>query len=210
MVIADDHPPQRLGVKAALEAGGFDVVAEAGDATTAFEAAAEHKPDVALLDIHMPGNGLAAAAKIAKHLPETAVVMLTVSRNDEDLFQALRVGASGYLLKDIDADELPEALKGVLRGEAAIPRTLVTRLMEEFRGPSRKRKLPLLGRKGVELTSKEWEVLDLMREGHSTAEMAERLFVSPVTIRTHVAQILKKLQVKSRADAVKLLQEESS
>lgn len=205
MVIADDHPPQRLGVKAALEAGGFEVLAEAGDAGGAFEAAVEHRPDVALLDIHMPGNGLSAAAKIAEHLPDTAVVMLTVSRNDEDLFQALRVGASGYLLKDIDPDELPEALKGVLRGEAAIPRTLVTRLMEEFRAPSRKKRVPLVGRKGVELTSKEWEVLDLMRDGKSTADMAERLFVSPVTIRTHVSTILKKLKVKSRDEAVRLL-----
>ena len=209
MVIADDHPPQRLGVRAALEAGGFEVVAEAGDANGAFEAALEHKPDVALLDIHMPGNGIAAAAKISEHLPETSVVMLTVSRNDEDLFDALRVGASGYLLKDIDPDELPEALRGVLRGEAAIPRSLVTRLMEEFRAPGRKKKLPVIGRKGVELTSKEWEVLDLMRDGQSTADMAERLFVSPVTIRSHVSQILKKLKVKSRDEAVRLLEEDN-
>lgn len=209
-MIADDHPPQRLGVKAALEAGGFEVVAEAGDAAGAYEAAVEHKPDVALLDIHMPGNGISAAAKIAEHLPDTAVVMLTVSRNDQDLFDALRVGASGYLLKDIDPDELPKALEGVLRGEAAIPRTLVTRLMEEFRAPNRKRRLPVMGRKGVDLTSKEWEVLDLMREGHSTADMAERLFVSPVTIRTHVSQILKKLRVKSRAEALKLLEDDGS
>ena len=208
VVIADDHPPQRLGVKAALEAGGFAVLAEAGDAKSAYEAAVEHRPDVALLDIHMPGNGLAAAAKIAEHVPETTVVMLTVSRNDEDLFAALRVGASGYLLKDIDPDALPEALRGVLRGEAALPKTLVARLMEEFRGAGLKKKLPLVGRKGVELTSKEWEVLDLMKEGRSTAEMADHLFVSPVTVRSHVSQILKKLQVKSRDEAVKLLKNE--
>lgn len=209
MVIADDHPPQRLGVRAALEAGGFEVVAEVGDAPSAYRAALEQKPDVCLLDIHMPGNGLKAAAKITADVPETAVVMLTVSRNDEDLFDALRVGASGYLLKDIDPEELPRALNGVLQGEAALPATLVTRLMEEFRGAGVKRKLPLVGRKGVDLTSKEWEVLDLMRGGRSTAEMAERLFVSPVTIRSHVSQILKKLQVKSRDEALKLLEEES-
>ena len=208
MVIADDHPPQRLGVRAALEAGDFEVVAEVGDAPSAYRAALEHKPDVCLLDIHMPGNGLKAAAKIASDVPGTAVVMLTVSRNDEDLFDALRVGASGYLLKDIDPEELPRALNGVLQGEAALPATLVTRLMEEFRGAGVKRKLPLAGRKGVELTSKEWEVLDLMRDGSSTADMAERLFVSPVTIRSHVSQILKKLQVKSRDEALKLLEEE--
>lgn len=208
MVIADDHPPQRLGVRAALEAGDFEVVAEVGDAPSAYRAALEHKPDVCLLDIHMPGNGLKAAAKIASEVPDTAVVMLTVSRNDEDLFDALRVGASGYLLKDIDPEELPRALNGVLQGEAALPATLVTRLMQEFRGGGVKRKLPLVGRKGVELTSKEWEVLDLMRTGSSTADMAERLFVSPVTIRSHVSQILKKLQVKSRDEALKLLEQE--
>lgn len=208
MVIADDHPPQRLGVRAALEAGGFEVVAEVGDADAAYEAAVEHRPDVCLLDIHMPGNGIRAAARIVDGLPGVSVVMLTVSRNDEDLFAALRVGASGYLLKDIDPHRLPEALKGVLRGESAIPRSLVARLMEEFRGSGRKRKLPLLGRQGVELTSKEWEVLDLMREGLSTAEMAERLFVAPVTIRSHVSQILKKLQVKSRDEALRLLEQD--
>lgn len=207
MVIADDHPPQRLGIRAALQAAGFEIVGEAGDAETAYELAAEHRPDVALLDIHMPGNGIAAAAKISEHLQDTAVVMLTVSRNDDDLFDALRVGAQGYLLKDIDPAELPEALRGVLDGEAAIPRSLVTRLMEEFRSPARKKKLPVVGRKGVELTSKEWEVLDLMRDGTSTADMAQRLFVSPVTIRSHVSQILKKLKVKSREEALGLLEE---
>ncbi len=210
VVIADDHPPQRLGVRAALEADGFKVVAEVGDAQSAYRAALELKPHVCLLDIHMPGNGLKAAAKISSDVPESAVVMLTVSRNDEDLFDALRVGASGYLLKDIDPEKLPEALRGVLRGEAAIPPSLVARMMQEFRGPGRRRKLPLVGRKGVELTSKEWEVLDLMREGQSTSEMAERLFVSPVTVRSHVSQILKKLQVKSRDEAVRVLEEQSS
>lgn len=206
VVIADDHPPQRLGVRAALEAGGFEVVAEAGDASGAHAAALEHRPDVCLLDIHMPGNGIKAAAQITSELPEVAVVMLTVSRNDDDLFDALRAGASGYLLKDIDPSRLPEELRGVLKGEAALPRTLVSRLMDEFRGRERKRRLPIVGRREVQLTSKEWEVLDLMRDDLSTKEMAERLFVSPVTVRTHISQILKKLQVKSRAEALKLLE----
>jgi DNA-binding NarL/FixJ family response regulator len=207
VVIADDHPPQRLGVRAALEAGGFEVVAEAGDGAAALEAAKQHNPDVCLLDIHMPGNGIRTAAKITSELPEVAVVMLTVSRNDDDLFDALRAGASGYLLKDIDPARLPEALRGVLQGEAALPRSLVSRLMDEFRGRERKRRLPLVGKREVQLTSKEWEVLDLMREDVSTKEMAERLFVSPVTIRTHVSQIMKKLQVKSRAEALRLLED---
>ena len=182
------------------------MVAEAGDADSAHAAALEHRPDVCLLDIHMPGNGIKAAARISSELPEVAVVMLTVSRNDDDLFDALRAGASGYLLKDIDPTRLPEELRGVLKGEAALPRTLVSRLMDEFRGRERKRRVPIVGRREVQLTSKEWEVLDLMRDDLSTKEMAERLFVSPVTVRTHISQILKKLQVKSRAEALELLE----
>lgn len=207
MVIADDHPPQRAGVRASLEEGGFDVVAEAGDAGAAFAAVREHKPDVALLDIHMPGSGIAAAARIASDVPETAVVMLTVSRNDADLFEALKAGAAGYLLKDMDSDRLPDALRGVLNGEAAMPRALVARLIDEFRDRGSRRKMPLVGRKGAELTSKEWEVLDLLREGLTTAEVAERLFVTPVTVRTHVSAILRKLKVKSREEAIRLLDE---
>ena len=207
MVIADDHPPQRAGVRASLEEGGFDVVAEAGDAGAAFAAVQQHKPDVVLLDIHMPGSGIAAAARISSDVPETAVVMLTVSRNDADLFDALKAGAAGYLLKDMDSDRLPEALRGVLKGEAAMPRALVARLMDEFRERGPRRKLPLIGRKGAELTSKEWEVLDLLREGLTTAQVAERLFVSPVTVRTHVSAILRKLKVKSREEAIRLLDE---
>ena len=194
-------------MRAALEAGGFQVVAEAGDAAAAYEAALEHRPDVCLLDIHMPGNGIKAASKIAEEAPDVAVVMLTVSRNDEDLFDSLRVGASGYLLKDIDPDQLPQALRKVLDGEAALPTSLVTRLVDEFRTRGAKRRLPLVGRKGAELTSKEWEVLDLMREGLSTADIGKRLFVSSGTVRSHVSSILKKLRVNNRAEAVKLLED---
>jgi DNA-binding NarL/FixJ family response regulator len=205
IVIADDHPAQRAGVREALEAGGFDVVAEAADAQSAYESAMEHRPDVALLDVHMPGNGIAAAARISSGSPDTAIVMLTVSRDDDDLFDALRAGASGYLLKDTDPERLPHALRGVLKGETPMPRKLVARLVDEFREKGRRRRLPLLGRKGVELTAREWEVLDLMRDELTTAQMAERLFVSETTIRTHVSTILKKLHVSSREEALRLL-----
>ena len=206
-MIADDHPPQRAGVRLALEDGGFKVVGEAGDANGAVQAVIRHRPDVALLDIHMPGSGISAASRIATESPETAVVMLTVSRNDADLFDALKAGAAGYLLKDMDPDRLPEALRGVARGEAAMPRALVARLMDEFRTRGTRRKLPLVGRKGAELTSKEWEVLELLREGLSTAQVAERLLVSPVTVRTHISAILRKLKVSSREEAIRLLDE---
>ena len=206
VVIADDHPPQRAGIRAALEDGGFEVVAEVGDAKGAVAASIEHHPDVALLDIHMPGSGLIAAAAIADQVPGTAVVMLTVSRNDDDLFAALRAGAAGYLLKDTDPDRLPLALDGVLNGEAALPRTLVSRLMDEFRQRDRRRGvLNADGRSS--LTSREMEILGLLREGLSTKEIGTRLFITPVTVRTHISSVLKKLKVPDRAAAIKLLED---
>jgi DNA-binding NarL/FixJ family response regulator len=207
VILADDHAPTRAGVKAALERAGFQVLAEAGNADDAVEAAEREQPDVCLLDIHMPGNGISAAARITHSAPETAIVMLTVSRDDNDLFDALRAGALGYLLKDTDPDRLPNALQGVLAGEAALPRALVARVVDEFRERGRRRRVPIARTKGVELTSREWEVLDLMREDLTTAEIAERLFVSPVTVRSHIAAVLRKLRVSDRKAALKLLDE---
>jgi DNA-binding NarL/FixJ family response regulator len=196
-----------MGVRAALEHDGWDVIADVGTAAAAIEKALELKPDVVLLDINMPGNGIAAAAELAPLLPQSAIVMLTVSRDDSDLFDALRAGAQGYLLKDTDPVRLPHALRGVLAGEAALPRALVARVIDEFRDRGRRKKLTFANRRGVELTSREWEVLDLMYQKLSTAEIAERLFVSQVTVRSHIAAILKKLRVESREDALKLMDE---
>jgi DNA-binding NarL/FixJ family response regulator len=209
ILLADDHPPTRAGVRSALEATGFDVVADVPDAASAVDAAVALRPDVALLDVHMPGSGIWAAREITARLPDTAIVMLTISRNDDDLFDALRAGASGYLLKDMNPGRLGAALEGVLAGEAALPRSLTARVIEEFRGRG-KRRLPFTGDRGVALTSREWEVLDLMQDGLSTAEIAERLFVSRVTVRRHVSGILRKLQVGSREEALKQLAEARS
>ena len=206
VLIADDHPPTRAGVRAALERDNFVVCAEAADARSAIEGARTEQPDVCLLDIHMPGDGIHAAETIARELPEAAVVMLTVSRTDADLFNALRAGASGYLLKDIDPVRLPLALRGVLEGEAALPRRLVALLIEEFRERKRRRRIPLVGRRGVELTDREWEVLELMKQGLTTDEIATRLFISPVTVRTHVSAVLRKLHVPTREAALELLE----
>jgi DNA-binding NarL/FixJ family response regulator len=194
-------------VRAALERAGFQVVAEESDAPGAVAAAEREEPEVVLLDIHMPGNGISAAADITHALPDVAVVMLTVSRDDNDLFDALRAGALGYLLKDTDPDRLPYALRGVLAGEAALPRALVARVVDEFRERGRRRRLPLAKQKGVELTSREWEVLELMREDLTTGEIAERLFISQVTVRSHIAAVLRKLRVPDRKAALKLLEE---
>lgn len=182
------------------------MVAEVGNGKAAVEAVLEHRPEVALLDIHMPGSGIQAAESISALAPETAVVMLTVSKNDEDLFAALRAGAAGYLLKDTDPGRLPLALEGVLNGEAALPRTLVARLMDEFREQGQRRS-SLRSHGRPSLTSREMEILELLREGLSTKAIGERLFVTPVTVRTHVSSILKKLKVPDRASAIRLMEE---
>jgi DNA-binding NarL/FixJ family response regulator len=206
VLIADDHPPTRAGVRLALERAGFIICAEAWTAHRAVELAVQEHPDVCLLDIHMPGGGIAAAGAIAERLPKTSVVMLTVSQEDEDLFEALRAGASGYLLKTTDPERLPHALQGVLRGEAALPRALVSRVLAEFRRRQQNgRRADKAGFR--DLTSREWEVLEFLGEGHTTAEIAQKLFVSSATVRTHVASTLRKLSAPDREAAVALLKE---
>lgn len=207
VVVADDHAPIRAAIRAALTADGFDVVAEVASAKAAVDSAIEHEPHICLLDIHMPGSGIAAAAQVSATLPQTTVVMLTSSRTDDDLFDSLRAGARGYLLKDMDPDRMGAALLGVLSGEAALPRALVARVLDEFRATS-KRKLFVKQRRVAELTSREWEIMELLREGISTEEVARRLFISPGTVRVHVSSVLKKLRTSDRAEALRMLDEQ--
>jgi DNA-binding NarL/FixJ family response regulator len=209
VLIADDHAPTRAGVRGALGDGGFAVVAEANRADAAVEGALRERPDVCVLDINMPGSGIAATARITEQLPDTAVVMLTVSREDEDLFASLRAGAQGYLLKDMDPGRLAAALRGVLSGEAALPRTLVARVIGEFRAAERRPSLPLVRRRGAKLTAREWEVLELLREQLTTAQIAHRLGLSDVTVRRHVSSILAKLRVPDRRAMARLFEEDA-
>jgi two-component system NarL family response regulator len=209
VLIADDHPPTRAGVRGSLEADGFVIVAEVGDARKAVDAAVEHEPDVCVLDIHMPGNGIDAAREISHKLGEVSIVMLTASRDDDDLFEALRAGASGYLLKDMDPDRLGPALRGVLSGEAALPRALAMKVIQELKNPGRRRLLPRKGAPASKLTSRETEVLELMADGLSTEQIAARMFIGKVTVRTHVANVLKKLRVPDRDAAVRLVRAQS-
>jgi DNA-binding NarL/FixJ family response regulator len=204
VLLADDHPAVRAGVRGALEAGGLTVCAEVGNAEDAVEAAVEHRPDVCLLDVRMPGGGIWAAKEISEQVEETIVVMLTVSSAQEELFEALRAGASGYLLKDMDPKRLPQLLRAAVVGEAPLPPTLVARLVDEFRTRGRRRFLALPQRRSVELTSREYEVLELLRKGLSTADIAERLFISRVTVKRHISSVMQKLDVQTRADAVRL------
>jgi DNA-binding NarL/FixJ family response regulator len=207
VLLADDHPPIRAEIRETLEqAGGFEICAEAGDSPAAVKAAVETRPDMCLLDIRMPGNGLAAAWEITSRLPTTKVVMLTVSRNDNDLFAALRSGATGYLLKDVDIDRLLEALGDVLSDEPSISKELVGRLVSEFRDRGARRRSVLAPPPGAApLTSREWQVLDLLRHERTTAQIAEDLVLSQATVRSHIAGILRKLRVADRAAAVRLL-----
>jgi DNA-binding NarL/FixJ family response regulator len=206
ILIADDDARTRAAVREAVERGGFTVCAEAANADTAIAAAEAEAPDIALLDIGMPGNGIRAAAEIAISRPDVAIVMLTVSRDDDDLFAALRAGASGYLLKDTDGEQLPRVLRAVLDGEAVLSRSLTARVINEFRARARRgdRSVRLPCGEEARLTSREWQVLECLGDGSTTAEIAERLFVSNVTVRTHVSAILRKLRVANREEAARL------
>jgi len=203
-VLADDHATARLGVRLALEDGGFQVVAEAVDAPTAIAAALEHRPDLCLLDVHMPGSGIVAAAELTEALPEMPVVMLTVSDTREDLFEALRAGACGYLLKDTDPQRLPVALAAVLDGEAPLPRVLTARLITEFRRRGSERRTSDAEGSLVTLSERESEVLELLRTELTTKQIAHRLDISPVTVRRHISDLVKKLRVSDREEAVRL------
>ena len=206
VLIASAQAPTRAGLARSLEGHGFSIAGEASEADSAIELALRCHPDVCLLDTRMPGSGIRAAREISEQLPATAVVMLATSESDADLFDGLRAGASGFLLMDTDPRRLPYALRGVLAGEAAIPRRLVARLVEEFRSQGRRR-LVAQGAGRAELTSREWQVLELMRDGLTTREAAARMFVSPVTIRRHLSAITSKLGVADRHAAVRLLDE---
>jgi DNA-binding NarL/FixJ family response regulator len=204
VVIADDHAPTRGIIRAALEEGGCDICGEAANALEAVRMATECEPDVVLLDIHMPGNGIQAARQISDDHPQTAIVMLTSSREDEDLFEALHAGASGYLLKGSDPRELPGLLRDVLAGKAAMPPSLMARVLEEFRAPKRsalRRKAPATDT----LSAREREIMELLADGLSTDEVAKKLYVSPTTVRVHVSSVLRKLRVKDRESAIRLI-----
>ena len=208
VVVADDHTRLRARVRETLESDDCEVCGEGATADEAVALSREHRPDVALLDIHMPGSGIRAAREILSALPETRVVMLTQSVDDADLFDSLRAGASGYLLKDADPAQLGRTLRDVLDGRAAMDPRLLGRVLDEFRAPSRPR-----FRRGspaaAKLTAREWEVMELLASGATTDQVARRLFLSQTTVRVHVSSVLRKLRVKDRDEAIRTLRERS-
>jgi DNA-binding NarL/FixJ family response regulator len=206
VLIADDHEPTRDDVRRALRDGEtFDVCAVVADAVQAVQAAIRERPDVCLLDVRMPGSGVAAAWEITARLPQVKIVMLTVSDDDVDLFAALRAGADGYLLKNMNLRRLPDALVGVCSGEAAMPRTLVARVLDRFH-VLEPRWRHSVGSEPVarRLTSREWDVLELLTQGRSTTEISYRLVISTSAVRVHIASIVHKLEAADRTAVIDL------
>jgi DNA-binding NarL/FixJ family response regulator len=206
VVVADPYAAFREGVRLALEGEGFTVAAEASNADDAVMVAARERPDLCLIDVHLRGNGIAAARRIGEAVPETAVVMLSSSDDSANLIAALRAGAVGFLPKTIAPDRLPRALRGVSNGEAALPRHLTTRLIDELNNrAARRRDLPLVKHRRVILTDREWDVADLLCDELSTAEIASQLGLADVTVRRHISQIMRKLGASNRRAALAVL-----
>jgi DNA-binding NarL/FixJ family response regulator len=203
VLLADDDIAHRQLVREALEKHGYRVVSEASDAAAAIGAATRLKPDICIIEIELPLEGLNAIGRIAKASPGTMTVVLSRSDRPEDVVSAFARGASGYLLKGINGEQLAAALQGAYAGEPPVSRVLVPYLVEEVRrGTVRRLTLPA---GTVTLTPREWEVGELLREGHRTNEIASRLGVSPVTVRRHVGLLLNKLGARDRDEAVELL-----
>jgi DNA-binding NarL/FixJ family response regulator len=202
VLVADDDGQHRRSVREALERHGFVVVGESADAASAIAAATRLQPDICVIEIELP-EGLTAIGRIAKASPKTLIVVLSRSERQEDVVAAFTRGASGYLLKGISGDRLASTLRGAYHGEPPLARSLVPHLVDEIRrGSVRRLTLPA---GPVTLTPREWEVGEMLRDGQSTNEIADRLGVSPVTVRRHVGLLLSKLGADSREAAVELL-----
>ena len=202
LLIADDHALFRQSLRALVESRGIEVVGEAVDGKQAIELAARLRPDIVLMDLGMPElGGLEATRRLTATQPGVRVVVLTASTDDEDLFEALKAGAQGYLLKDLDADAFFKLLDGALAGQPALTPDLSAKILQAFtRGASAPERAD-----PDALTERELEVLNLLVEGiTSNRQLARRLGVSENTVKFHVRNILDKLHLHNRAQAVSL------
>lgn len=200
VMLVDDMPLIRNGIASLLRAHGHEVVAEASDGQEALQLVDESSPDLILMDIQMPAmDGLEATRLIKTQHADTKIVMLTVSDDENDLFEAVKSGAHGYLLKDLEAPQFFEALEAIDRGEAVIPSRLAGNLLTEFRSKSRQ---AVEAESSDSLSPREQEVLDLVSQGLTNKEVAERLYISDNTVKYHMKNILDKLHLQNRSQVI--------
>ena len=199
ILIADDHTIFRSGLNLLLSSEvDLEVVGEAKDGTAAVEMAASLHPDVVLMDVGMPGlNGLDATRQIRARLPEVNILVLTMHRSDEYFFQMLEAGAAGYLLKGAETNELINAVRAVARGDVFLYPSMAWRLVQEYLSQS-----PSQVSAAAHLTEREREILKLIAEGFSNGEIADRLVISPSTVHSHRANLMRKLELGSRHELV--------
>jgi DNA-binding NarL/FixJ family response regulator len=201
VIVAEDDPFARRTIKDVLQRSGIAVVGEADNGREAVDLVLRHRPDAVLMDVVMPElDGLAATRHIVNEAPGQVIIL--VSRTDDEAtgIASLRAGAVGFLTKDLDVDALPRAIEGAVRGEAVISRRLSMRLIERLRNVTSR--AHSLRATRAALTTREWDVIDLLVEGLTTDQMAESLQLSSETVRSHVKHILRKLDARSRAEAV--------
>src|SRR5437588_2960134 len=204
VLIVDDHPLTREALATLLGQHGFEVVGQAGDGNEAIELAGRLHPDLVLLDLSMPElDGLSALPRLREAAPGCEVVVLTASGTEENLLGAIRGGAAGYLLKTESPERIAEFLEGVVHGEAALSGPVARRLLDQVRSGGRGSGVP--DRIASVLSARELEVLLLLDEHHGTDEIAQRLFISEHTVRSHVKSLLRKLGVSSRREALEQL-----
>jgi DNA-binding NarL/FixJ family response regulator len=204
ILIVDDHPMFRFGLRTMLDLiAGLDVVGEAANGQQAIVAAEQLRPDVVIMDLHLPDlNGVEVTRRLVRDYPNVAVLVVTMFYDDESIFAAMRAGAHGYLLKGADQGDIARAVHAVGRGEAIFGPTIASRVLRYFGRP-----LPSSTGRLPELTTREREILDLIARGESNTAIAQRLVLSPKTVRNHVSNIFSKLQVADRAQAITRAQE---
>jgi len=201
VLLADDHALFRAGIASLLRAWGMDVVGQAADGVEAIELTRRLEPELVLMDVGMsPCNGLEATRVIKTELPDVKVIIVTVSEDDQDLFEAVKSGAEGYLLKGMSEEELSSTLEKISAGEPALSPGLAARILDEFARMAREGTGKSAGPEG-ELTDREREVLRLVVDGATNREIGSQLFISENTVSFHMKNILAKLHLKNRAQA---------